>query len=350
LRINTDCKFFNGDKPCAYHKNRGVHCWECKFYKRIEKKILVIKLGAAGDVVRTTPLIHKIKQMYNNAELTWITYFPELVPNIVDNILYFELKNILYLINTSFDIVINLDKDKEACALINMIKGKSKRGFKLENGKVAPINKDAKYKWLTGLFDDVNRKNKKSYLQEIFEIFGAEFKGEKYILNNTLKKHWNISKNKPLVGLNTGCGDRWKTRLWPKKYWIELIKLLKKANYNVILLGGKKEDITNKFIAKKTQADYLGYFSIKEFISLVDQCDLVVTSVTMALHLAIGLGKKIVLLNNTFNRWEFELYNLGEIIEPDVPCLGCYKSVCNKSCMEKIEPKRVFLSCVKLLK
>ena len=237
MRINTDCRFYKGDMPCVYHKKRGVHCWDCRFYKQIDKKILIIKLGAAGDVVRTTPLLHKIKENHGNAEVTWITYFPELVPDVVDNILNFEFKNVLYLIDTPFDVAINLDKDKEACALINMIRAKSKKGFKLEKGKVVPINKDAEHKWVTGLFDDVNKKNNKSYLQEIFEIFGAEFKGEKYILDKSPSKEWNISKTEQLIGLNTGCGDRWKTRLWPEKCWIELIELLKKANYNVILLG-----------------------------------------------------------------------------------------------------------------
>jgi len=87
-----------------------------------------------------------------------------------------------------------------------------------------------------GLFDDVNIKNKKSYVQEIFQIFGAEFKGEKYVLENTSSKSWNIPNNSSIVGLNTGCGDRWKTRLWPEEYWIRLTKLLKISGYEVVLL------------------------------------------------------------------------------------------------------------------
>ena len=350
MQIKQDCRFFKGNIPCIYHKNKKVHCWDCKFYEPINIKILIIKLGAAGDVIRTTPLLHKIRQVYSNAEITWITHFPELIPSLVDSILNFEFKNILYLINNSFDIACNLDKDKEACALINMIHAKSKSGFKLENGKVAPINKDAEHKWLTGLFDDVNKKNGKSYVQEIFEIFGVKFDGEKYIFNKPVKKEWNISRERPLIGLNTGCGDRWKTRIWPERCWVDLAKLLKKANFNVILLGGQNEDRKNKIIARKADVNYLGCFSLKDFISLLDQCDVIVTAVTMALHIAIALEKKIVLFNNVFNRNEFELYNLGEIIEPNIPCVGCYKPNCSISCMEKIDPKKVFEVCKKLFK
>jgi heptosyltransferase-2 len=82
----------------------------------------------------------------------------------------------------------------------------------------------------------------------------------------------------------------------------------------------------------------------------LDQCDLIVTAVTLALHFAIGLEKKIVLFNNIFNRYEFELYGLGEIIEPNLPCLGCYKSSCDQGCMAMINPAKVFAICKRLLK
>ncbi len=59
---------------------------------------------------------------------------------------------------------------------------------------------------------------------------------------------------------------------------------------------------------------------MKTFINLVSNMDLVVTAVTMAMHITLGLEKKIVLFNNIFNKNEFELYGLGEIIEPENKC------------------------------
>jgi heptosyltransferase-2 len=38
-----------------------------------------------------------------------------------------------------------------------------------------PANQRAMHKYLTGLFDDVNKANTKNYLQEIFEICGMNF-------------------------------------------------------------------------------------------------------------------------------------------------------------------------------
>ena len=106
-------------------------------------------------------------------------------------------------------------------------------------------------------------------------------------------------------------------------------------------MGGKIEHKKNKRIQNETGVKYFGYFSLKKFINLLDQCDLVVTAVTMATHLAIALKKKIVLFNNIFNKNEFELYNLGKILEPD-ECECYYKPKCDKECMRQIKVSKVF--------
>lgn len=348
MEIYVDCRFFKGDHPCEFHKKEGIHCLECPHYQRIVKKILIIKLGAIGDVIRTTPLIHKLKEIYPEAKITWLTYTPEVVPKIVDCILNFELKNILLLKAIHFDILYNLDKDLEACALTNQIFADVKKGFKLEGGRCVPIDKDAEAKWLTGIYDDLNRANKKSYPQEIFEICGFQFSGERYILDVN-PEIWEIPEKHPLIGLNTGCGERWPTRQWPIEYWIELAQNLKEKGWGVLLLGGAKEDSQNKKIAYESGVTYLGHFPIKKFISLVNQCELIITAVSMAMHIAIALNKKLVLFNNIFNRNEFELYGLGEIIEPDVDCVGCFKTACSTECMKLIKPLHVLKFCERLL-
>jgi ADP-heptose:LPS heptosyltransferase len=94
------------------------------------------------------------------------------------------------------------------------------------------------------------------------------------------------------------------------------------------------------------------YYSLLDFLALVGSCDLVVTGVTMAMHFAIALRKKIVLLNNIFNPAEFELYGRGCIVEPDLPCRCFYSSQCKNSeyfCMDHLEPEKVFRAVSDLL-
>ena len=49
MQIKNDCKNFRGDIPCTPHKLKGVHCDDCSYYEKLSNKILIIKLGAAGD-------------------------------------------------------------------------------------------------------------------------------------------------------------------------------------------------------------------------------------------------------------------------------------------------------------
>ncbi len=354
--LRTDCRYFLGDRPCKFHKESGVECNDCNNYDKIEKRILIVKLGALGDVIRTTPLLRKLKQLYPSCEITWISQYPEILPNLVDIPLKFNVMNIAKLQADKFDILYSLDKDNEACALANLVKADEKKGFKLVNGKSYPIDEDSVHKYRTGISDNLNRTNTKSYPEEAFEIVGLEYNKEKYLLDKPKKLvHAELDRIKrPIIGLNTGCSPRWKTRIWPIEHWIELANMLKEAGYTPLLLGGPDEDEKNKYIAQNSSARYLGVFEIDDFVSLVDEIELMVTGATMALHIGIALEKKIVLMNNIFNKNEFELYDLGEVVQPledDKPldCAGCFKGECERSCMELITPKHIFDSVIKLM-
>lgn len=137
--------------------------------------------------------------------------------------------------------------------------------------------------------------------------------------------------------------------MWPEKNWIELSKKLSKKGFNVLLLGGDEEHEKNLRISAVSGALYLNHFPLKQFIDEVNQCDLIVSAVTMTMHLAIGLNKKLVLFNNTFNRYEFELYGLGEILEPEFDCDCYYAPECQNDCMQYIYVDRVVRTCEKLL-
>jgi ADP-heptose:LPS heptosyltransferase len=345
--VHIDCLYFRGDIPCRPNKEQGYHCRACPVFTPVEKRILIIKLGAIGDVIRTTPLLRRIRAEYPRAKITWLTHTPAILPRqAIDEILKFDLAAILYLQNTSFDVLYNLDKDKEACALYNSIRADVKYGYQLKNGLAFPANAHANHKYLTGIFDDVSLANKKSYVEEIFGICDWTFAGEEYIFDNHQDKgyQWPLERSKPLIGLNTGCGDRWTTRLWSDEKWVALIGLLQQEDYQVVLLGGEQEDGRNQKLSTLTGATYSGYYKLEQFINLMYQMDVIVTQVTMAMHIAIALQKQVVLMNNIFNPYEFELYGRGAIVQPDKACACFYRGSCQfgVSCMEDLPPAKVF--------
>jgi heptosyltransferase-2 len=310
-QVKFDCLHFKGEYPCVPNKERGKICFNCDEYAPAGKKILIIKLGALGDVIRTTPLAVYFKKAHSNCHITWITKSPEILPKKEINDIYnFQFPEISIILNKSFDIAINLDKDKEACILLKQVDAVKKYGFSWENGHIFPLNKAAEDKMITGLFDEYSQKNEKSYQQEIFGICDLQFHKEKFLLdvNQKFYNKWSILKEKadgkPIIGLNTGCGKRWMTRLWPEDYWVELIKKLQVNNLYPVLLGGKDEDLMNIRYSEITGAYYPGTFSLEEFISLTANCGIIVTAVSMMMHIAIALDKPLVLFNNIFNKHE----------------------------------------------
>ena len=364
MNIKTDCTEFLGYIPCKPNKLHGVHCVEengetCRYYKKTGTRILIIKLGAAGDVIRTTPLLKALREKYENAYIVWLTHFPDLVPavsddsNGVNKIYKWDSTSLYFLQSVSFDIVINLDKDEYACGFASLFEGRTKLyGYTIKENRPYPANALAEHKYMTGLFDDVSIANTKNYMQEIFEICDLKFGKEEYILpKHNGPGELNIAKDKKVIGLNTGCGGRWTSRLWPEKYWEELALLLLKKNYEVVLLGGPEEDEKNKRLSENTGAKYYGTFPLKTFIGVMDKCDAVVTVVTMAMHIAVGLKKQIILLNNIFNKHEFELYGRGKIVEPEKKCTCYFQPRCtNKDyhCLEHLYPQKIVEELTKL--
>ena len=361
MNIRTDCLHFRGHVPCRPHKEQGHHCDACPEYRRRAGRILLIKLGAAGDVIRTTPLLDPLKKRYPDHLLTWVTDFPELVPARVDDVVAFHSADRLWVEETPWDVVINLDKDRQACALARKVRSGQLLGFTLDDqGLCRPVSEGvepavaraAQDKFATGVFDDVNQACTLSYPQEIFAICGFEFQGQPYVVDRPdPAPQFDLPAGKSVVGLNTGAGGRWPSRLWPEDYWLRLASDLQQGGHTVVLLGGPQEDEKNRRLAAASGATYPGHFDLRTFIGLMDRCDVVVTAVTMAMHIALGLGKQLVLFNNIFNPHEFELYGQGVIMAPEQRCTCFFQPRCTSEsfCMETLQPAAVLAEVVRRL-
>lgn len=349
--IKYNCHHFLGHIPCKPNKSNDVDCDNCKFYSPIGKRIFIIKLGAMGDVIRTTPLVVKYKEMYPDAQITWLTLSPDVLPKEkIDKIYKWDETSLYILKNKKFDIAINLDKEEEACMLLAEVEADEKYGFIWKDNHIDAATPAADHKLITGFFDHHSQKNTKNYLEEIFEICHLEFNDEPYLLNynKVLADKWTEdlkqkAKGKTIVGLNTGCGNRWQTRLWPDEEWLDFIKLLLENGFYPMILGGPQENDKNSILAEKTGAYYPGTYSLEEFFAITAACDIVVTQVSMMMHIATALQKKMVLMNNIFNKHEFYLYNRGVIVEPTSGCDCFYGNSCKResSCMHEILPEKM---------
>jgi len=118
--IAWDCRFFLGDRPCVWHKRNGALC-TCDHYEPVEERLLVVKLDAMGDVLRSTALLPPLAEVHPRAAITWITR-KESVPLLQGNpyvaeVLELGPEALVNLQTRTFDRVINLDASKTSAAL-----------------------------------------------------------------------------------------------------------------------------------------------------------------------------------------------------------------------------------------
>jgi ADP-heptose:LPS heptosyltransferase len=357
--LKKDCRHFKGDKPCTYHKSEGVHCEDCNYYQPVKFKILIIKLDAAGDVLRTTSILQPLKRKYPESYIEWCTRQPyrQIFKNnaLVDEVISVE-DDAFFRINAGqYDIVINLDTSKLSSAIAAIADSKVINGFLLnERGYVESTSTAAEQWLIMSAFDDVKKANKKSYQQIIYEILNLDLPVEPPVITISDKEKTKIAsqdftkeidRGKSVIGLNVGVGRKWLSKGWPVKRWRELIKMLDRDKYNLLLLGGTDESEVISLLKKdfaflvETSCDN----SLTEFAAIVDLCNLIITADTLALHVATALGKKIIALFGPTSANEIELYGKGVKLIAEDECKCYYKKYCTEkvSCMEKITAERV---------
>ncbi|MDX1371448.1 MAG: glycosyltransferase family 9 protein [Nitrososphaeraceae archaeon] len=356
--LKIDCIHFPGDRPCDFHKKFGIKCDDCEHYQNIDFKILIIKLDAIGDVLRTTSILPPLKIKFPQSQITWCTRInaKELFEEneFVNDIIFVEDDASERLACEEFDLVINLDTSKYSSSIAALANAKEKIGFVLSSkGYVEPTSKEA-LEWLEmSAFDDVKKANQKSYQQIMYDILNIDSKIQTPVLNiqNRSKEkielksaQWNLSSSEK-IGLNIGVGTKWPSKGWPIEHWKSLIKELIPENYDILMLGGpeEKEKIIN-LIEEFPQLINTGTDnSIMEFASIVNMCDVIVTADSFALHVATALQKKIIVMFGSTSNTEIYLYGNGEKIVTPKECKCYYKRFCTEdvSCMQKITPSIV---------
>lgn len=365
--LKYDCRYFEGDKPCVFHKNYNIKCDSCNNYLPIEFKILIIKLDAIGDVLRTTSILPVLKNKYPSAHITWCTRFQAreifINNNLVDELIFIDEDAYFRLTAEEFDLVVNLDTSKFSSSIASSVTGKTKVGFKLnKRGYVESTSEEADKWLLMSAFDDVKKENKSSYQKIIYDILGLKSNIElpvlnipeeisKMILNKS--KAWKLKQAEQTIGLNIGVGTKWPSKSWPLQRWEELITSLKDKSLNLLLLGGPDENGKISHLADRytftvnTGCDN----SVMEFAAIVGLCDILITADTFALHIGNSLNKKIVALFGPTSHNEIDLYESGIKIVSSKVCQCYYKRECTelRSCMSEIMASEVLAGIESLL-
>jgi ADP-heptose:LPS heptosyltransferase len=249
---------------------------------------LIIKLGATGDVVRTTPLLEKL-----NGKITWITAAKNLalLEGLEKNPRNLSWEQRSAVADERYDFVINLEDTLESGQFVQMLKFNRLFGAFLDaNGRL--VYTDDSRGWfdlsLISRFgkqeaDRLKLENHRTYQDLIFSGLGFEFNGEKYLLPEPAKT--DLSGD---VAISPKAGAVWPMKNW--SYYAELKFKLEKRGL-----------VVNVLPERATLLEHLGD---------VRNHRVLVSGDSLPMHFALGTGTRCVTIFNCTSPWEIFDYGV----------------------------------------
>lgn len=333
-------------------------------------RVLIIKLAALGDVVRTACLLPTLASLEEPPFVTWLTS-PAAAPLVrrmpgVHRVLAFSSETVTHLELESFDLVISLDKEPAPAAVAMRMQTQDRVGIGLSRyGTVYPLNEEAHYYFRLGLDDDEKFfRNGKSYPQLIHEAVGLRYAGRRYELQTTAEDREAAERRVraagvpdgawPLIGINPGAGHVFANKAWREEGYVELLHALR-VHYPegaALLLGGPDEAqlIDRLLHAAPGFAHHPGTDNdLGTFVGLIERCDVVVSGDTLAMHLALALGRRSVAIFGPTCPQEIEMFGLGERIVTPIGCAPCYLRFCDRqpNCQDLIDSATVLAAVLR---
>lgn len=258
-------------------------------------RVLIIKLGAAGDVVRTTPLLRRLE-----GPVSWITAESNLalLQGIDREVRCVSWENRRHVADTAYDLVINLEDDRESSSFLKQLSFKQLFGAHLNGDDQLTYTSDSRA-WFDlslisaygrGKADRLKLLNRRTYQQLIFDGLGLGFNGEPYYLPPP-----RPSGLKGDVAISSTAGAVWPMKKWA--YYDELKKQLEAAGLNVNMLQGRP--------------------TLLEHLADVQGHRCLVSGDSLPMHLALGSGVRCVSIFTCTSPWEIFGYGLQEkVISP----------------------------------
>jgi heptosyltransferase-2 len=281
---------------------------------------LIIKLGATGDVVRTTTLLHAL-----DGEIHWLTSDRNTVmlkgsEKIAELIPWADCDRLR---GRRYDLIINLEDSPEVASLLNDLKYKDLFGAYL-NGSDKMDYTESSSEWfdlsLISRFgkekaDQLKLENRKTYQEMLFHGIGYSFTGQTYYIPES--EHTDLSGD---IAIAPESGSVWPMKNWA--YYDELKAKLENSGYLVNYLPIRR--------------------TLNEHISDVQKHKYLVSGDSLPMHIALGSRIKCLSIFICTSPWEIYDYGLQKKVVSPLLEKYFYKRDFDREAIESVTVDRVF--------
>jgi ADP-heptose:LPS heptosyltransferase len=334
-------------------------------------RLLVIRLGALGDLLHMSPSIQAVKQAYPDVEVHLLTGplyqdFATGLPG-VDRVWCLNKQEgwpgLFYLANTlkrvGIDGVINLHPSFKTWLLAQWVRPKQQTVYHKEKFKIKGQAQRS-----------IARRHAAADFYEPFRRFFGLVSHDPLLPRfNQLSLSVNLLrkvKNERWIGIIPGVGAKRSNRAWEPDAYVELIRqLLREPDRQVALIGGPDERLLADRLLNSL-ADYgdrienhCGRHDIPETARLLAECDVVVGGDTGPMHLAAAVGVPLVGIygpTSLMRTGPVGMQSMQLLTPPQsLACWPCELAECpltgddHLACMRQISMREVLVACEALL-
>lgn len=314
------------------------------------KKILVMRGNARGDVLNTTPALRALRHKNPDAFIGYVCFYPSLdVINLNHDIDYvfpiLEQTNHgfhPYLLNIKWDEAYYLGDHMfpSMQTIITHVKAQNTSVF---SGHELMESQHVSIRKKRGVV-------KKPYSRIFAEILQVDLLDPTLVLNITSKTEkeaknilQKLDPKRKTIGI---CVDsHWMTRTYPFAMREELLNLLLKR-YNVVLLGISY--FKTRIVQNNNFINLLQRTSFELLSAIIKNIDMLITIDTATIHIGLAFHKPIVSLWSITEPYHVMSYQPKRHIalSSDLSCSPCYLEDCpNKkngyACYKQLFPERV---------
>ncbi len=327
------------------------------------QNILVIKLGALGDVVLITASLKALRKKFPQAKISCLVgeASKEVLQKCasIDEMIVVDLKGRhrgwlgviamgRRLAQCHFDRVVDFQNNARSHVLAALTGAVHTYGFR--NRKLGFL--------LTDPVEQVNDDLPPVEHQfQILKLLGIEYQDEVALdvsiserdrkrAQELLAAEW-ITDGVRMVGMNVAASPQWVTKNWPAASMARLCDLLASRNLRVALTGTDKDRATAQEVLRLSRskpADLTGKTTIMELCWIIKRCEAYVSPDSCPLHLAAAMRTPFVALFGPTSSRRHLPPGRGVVHERSMACAPCYEKFCKEAthaCMTSISPEEV---------
>jgi len=258
-------------------------------------KVLIIKLGATGDVVRTTPLITAL-----SGDVTWITADANeiLFGGISESVRCISWNNREQVRDRTYDLLVNLEDTIEVASFVQTVSPAEVRGAYLDSQSQLTYTEQLRDWFDLSIVsvhgreraDALKFRNRRTYQDLVFKGVGLKFAGEPYLLPEPIDT--DLAGD---VAIAAEAGP-----VWPMKRW---------AFYDQLKQRLEAEGLIVNVLPKRS--------SLLKHLADVRNHRCLVGGDSLPMHFALGTRTPCVTLFNCTSPWEIYDYGVQtKIISP----------------------------------